>query len=228
MVDILTKYGADVNVVAFDKDTPKAAQYKRPRGIYSERMRGKKTIPGGWHSLSSWIYYSLNLGFMSHPSYSTVLGVMQVMQHFYDRGWDTNLPTGEDKSTMVHKAVSSRNHELLKWLLQHGAAPDIPNKYFDTAAKDAYYMKDGEMLRLLFRYGSRFSIPKAEAIQREYATERSRKPLPENYRQNPDYIARRSNLEQAIAFLQYLKLQNKRRNVNPSIVSSFSVTTKNR
>ena len=210
-LQILMKYGADLNIYAYDTDTANGRKYKRPRGVYTASSRTKDNIGGGWHTLAHQIYYGLyeSMRYVrpDHPQYPQRKKLqklaLQIMQKLFELGWDLDVPVSETGETLVYKAVFMEDIVLLTWLLERGADPDIGYKYHTgnapAAASDAYRGRKKKVLQLLLSFGSRFSQKDAEECEVGFANpfpSRVRPPNPVNP-QDPGYIHRMSIYKQA-------------------------------
>jgi len=213
-LQILMKYGADLNIYAYDKDTWDGRKYKRPRGVYTDVSRTKQNIGGGWHTLAHQIYYGLyecmtyvrpepdNPQYVQRKKRQKL--ALHIMQKLFELGWDLDVPVSETGETMVYKAVFIDDSVLLSWLLERGADPDIGYKYHTgynapAAATDAYRGRRKKLLQLLLTFGSRFSQKDAEECEIGFANpfpSRVRPPEPVNP-QDPGYIQRMSIYRQA-------------------------------
>jgi len=167
-LQILLKYGANLNIFAYDKDTSDGRKYKRPRGVF---FRGEKrdTIGGSWHTLAYKICYGGLYESSCHPGNPQYQErkkqqtlALEIMQKLFDLGWDLDIPMSETGRTMVNYAVFKEDEVLLTWLLEHGADPDIVDEYKTHAATEAYKKGNKKLLQLLLRFGSRFSKDDAE------------------------------------------------------------------
>lgn len=61
-------------------------------------------------------------------------------------------------ATPLHVASHCGHVDVVRLLLEHGADPNVRDKYGDTPAKDALFTstKSQEIIRLLTEYGAKF------------------------------------------------------------------------
>ncbi len=67
-------------------------------------------------------------------------------------GADVNA-RGEDDDTPLHRAVAGSHATMIRFLVDHGADPNLPNRYGNTAERDAETIGDATLVGAMRRAG---------------------------------------------------------------------------
>jgi len=79
---------------------------------------------------------------------------IQTIKQLIESGIDPNKPYTEYRSTLLHRATLHDDYDMVKYLLDNGADPNVTNDVNDTPLHAAVLISTIDIVRCLVEYGT--------------------------------------------------------------------------